>query len=260
ASSARSGGPPRAGERRQVGCEVVFSGEAARVEVRTEWWSMVAGSTRRCWCTATCWEPLDGGRRGGAPRPGKRRIWARSGRASGGRDLLRRPVGVFCPCWPRRGSAGGWWRRRLNPGSLCPGQRLAAGSMRARGGSPVVAPWALSAARLSARRWCGSCLRRRKILAVLVVGRRDGVVVPGRAGGGSWTACPRRAGCWCSVHFDHNGEVLRRRRFNPALTTASILRKGWEVADCTDENPARLRSVLAATAPMGVVPLLGGVA
>ena len=32
-----------------------------------------------------------------------------------------------------------------------------------------MAPWALSAARLSARRWCGSCLRRRKILVVLVV-------------------------------------------------------------------------------------------
>ena len=32
------------------------------------------------------------------------------------------------------------------------------------------------------------------------------------------------------------------------------------VCDDTDENPARLWSVLAAMAPVGVVPLLGGVA
>lgn len=56
--------------------------------------------------------------------------------------------------------------------------------------------------------------------------------------------------------YDHDDEVLQRRRCD---TPCTVFRwDGREVCDVTDENPALL--VLAATTPVGVVPLLGGVA
>lgn len=41
---------------------------------------------------------------------------------------------------------------------------------------------------------------------------------------------------------------------------AVLRRDGWEVCDIADENPAFLRTGLAATALVGVVPLPGGAA
>ena len=60
--------------------------------------------------------------------------------------------------------------------------------------------------------------------------------------------------------YIHDGKVLRRRRCDPLQMSGPIRCEGWEVGDITDENPARLWSVLATMTPVGIFHLLGGVA
>lgn len=98
----------------------------------------------------------------------------------------------------------------------------------------------------------------RRSLVMLVVEDDPELQVLGRARGEKKDCVPSAVqGVGVPRHYDHNGEVLRRRS-DPTWTVAPIWWAGMEMCGVMDANPYRLRSVL--TAPVDVAPLLGGVA
>ncbi|XBJ21124.1 hypothetical protein VPH35_011827 [Triticum aestivum] len=105
------------------------------------------------------------------------------------------------------------------------------------------------------------CLRRQLLLALVELDGDQEMFFPGRAGVGRWCACPRpcRASVFCNVTC-----MMAKCCCDGGVTHYSQLglnSSRWvEVGDVTDENLARLRSVLATTAPVGVIFLLGGIA
>lgn len=158
-------------------------------------------------CTVFFFVASGGGRRGCAPRPWRRQISVRRGRAGGVRDWLRWSGLAVCllSAPPRKPKVASWERKvaaRAGSGRSAPRPAARSGELWwcarpwLRGGCCGVG--CASRFFVCGFQGCGHCGVYRqevvRLLAVLDVGDVLVVFFPGREGGGCWNVWPRRAG------------------------------------------------------------------